>query len=380
MEHSLTKFGFDPRAEAARLQQLSQSEQISYLSRELESHEVHVIRDHVVSIPYYYWLADENRIFTDKEKTNKLELDERERGGYFEIGIPKAIKLAKENPNRLVFLYSPIGPASFDNPPHPDYAKSYKIGQLYLMYSDGERISNISISLDQQGEEVWLREIFGKDYLAYINNSGDEIEKITKFITNPVLTQRTIDDFLSHLWSDPDTVLFHNDSFGQEEVFTVADVMDELRKSLTGKLKSQINVKLIAAQAVRNGGSRVKPEDIDWAYKTIMGAVMKLKKVDQLTLGGACQGSVVKSSDLFGSNPVDRLMKVPNLSSTYRQIQANSVEDYKNDPNLCKCGKPPEAHFHCLNDLGNNKKCQHPIIVGEGTTKCPDCGKEAVCK
>lgn len=379
MESCLTKFGFSPEAEARRLNLMPQSEREAYLKQELATHELHVIRDHAVSFPYNYWLSDEGKIFTNKEHTVELELAEEERGGYYRIGIPKTLRLAKENPQQLVFFYSPIGPASFDDPPHPDYQKPYADGQLNVIYSDGDSIKNINIPLSQQGEQLWLKEVFGEEYLSYINKGGNEREKIIRFITTPKLSALTIDDFLNKNWHDPEMVVFHSNIFDKEKFFSINDIMGELRNSLLGKLKTKINVELIAQQAIKNGGSYVRPEDITEAYFTLMGSVMHQEGVDRLILHGGCGGSVVKSSDLFNySNSVEKLMEVPNFSTTYRrQIQGSSVEDYKNDPNLCHCGQPHEPHFHCP---GKNRTCHYPIIVGEGTKKCPACGLEAVCR
>ena len=367
----LTKFGFDPDREAEKLQRLSSAEQINYLVRELESHELHVVRNHVVSLPYYYWLSDEEKIFTNREKTSKLELDERERGGYFKIGIPKALRLAQENRNKLVFLYSPIGPASFDYPPDPDYAKPYKIGQLYLIYSDGDRINNISISLDQQGEDVWLREVFGDGYLAYMNSAEDEIEKIKRFITTPVLTDKSMEDFLNHDWLNQQLIIFHNKSFGKERFFTVTDAINELRKSLTGQLKSQINLELIAAKAVGDSGRQVAPSDIDWAYKTMIGAVMKKEGVNEIHMGGGCGGGVVKSSDLFGFSPVDKLMEVPNLSSSYRR-QTLTKENNSKDADRYDDYECPRCHKIIQGELKNHPESWH--------VECPHCHHQFNCK
>lgn len=51
-------------------------------------------------------------------------------------------------------------------------------------------------------------------------------------------------------------------------------------------------------------------------------------------------------------------------------------ENAKKDPSLCKC-KGLEPHFHCPGT--KNKSCGHPIIVGEGTAACPDCGAGKKC-
>ncbi len=51
--------------------------------------------------------------------------------------------------------------------------------------------------------------------------------------------------------------------------------------------------------------------------------------------------------------------------------------DYKDDPNLCRCGNR-EPHFHCPGTK-DGKPCNHAIIVGQGTDKCPECGAGKVC-
>lgn len=352
MESWLKKFGFDPQIEADRLNLIPPSERKNYFKNELASHEIHVIRNHAVSLPFNYWLSDEEKIFTNKEYTIELELAGEERGGYYRIGIPKALKLAKDNPNKLVYYYSPIGPASFDDPPHPDYEEPYNDGQLNLIYSDGEKIKNINVPLDKQGEQQWLGEIFDKDDLSYINDGQDEKERIVRFITSPVLSTLTIDDFLNHNWQNPELVIFHSNSLDKERFFTINDVMFELRNSLIGKLKAKINVELIAQQAIQNGGSHVRPEDITKAYFTLMKLVMKQEGVRQLVLGGNCGGSTVNSDMIGLDNPVDELLKKSNLSSSYRR-QTQTKENGES--------------FSC-------PSCEKPIPKGKGITVCPHCG------
>lgn len=72
-----------------------------------------------------------------------------------------------------------------------------------------------------------------------------------------------------------------------------------------------------------------------------------------------------KSGDIFGFDGLFR-----GLSG----LREPSLEDYKNDPNLCRCGGLA-PHFHCPTDDGG---CGTPIIVGEGTEKCK-CGKGKTC-
>lgn len=56
---------------------------------------------------------------------------------------------------------------------------------------------------------------------------------------------------------------------------------------------------------------------------------------------------------------------------------ATDSVDYKDDPNLCRCGNR-EPHFHCPGSK-DGKPCNHAIIVGQGIDKCPECGAGKVC-
>ena len=132
-KNSLAHYGF---SEEKRKSQ-------KYVEANLISYELHVIKNHVVSLPYHYWFDKNNQvIFTDEEKKSPLEIDSRERNGLYKEGIISAAETASQNSNRLVFLYSPPGPASFEANPPKDYIKPYDIGQLYLMWHDKEKINN----------------------------------------------------------------------------------------------------------------------------------------------------------------------------------------------------------------------------------------------
>lgn len=98
---------------------------------------------------------------------------------------------------------------------------------------------------------------------------------------------------------------------------------------------------------------------------------LSMKKEDLLTSGGgSCpvtrsRGGFMSSGDIYST-----------LSSG-KTVEGSLIEkDAKNDPNLCKCGHPNSPHFHCP---GKNETCNHPIIVGEGTSKCPSCGQGKTC-
>lgn len=59
------------------------------------------------------------------------------------------------------------------------------------------------------------------------------------------------------------------------------------------------------------------------------------------------------------------------------QLLGLNNTDYKDDPNLCRCGKANGPHFHCPG--GDGKECGHPIVVGKGISTCPKCGAGKKC-
>ncbi len=362
MEHSLTRLGIDPSAEAKYLNSLNSPDRLSYLAKQLETHELHVVRNHVVSLPYNYWFS-EGRIFTNEKKTTELDLDEKERGGLYKFGLKEAFTMAQNNPNQLVYQYSPPGPASFKLPPDPEYAKPYDIGQLYLMYFDGEKIKNISISINGDGEK-WVAEIFGNKYFQMLNHESD-IEKIKDFITTPILSQQTIDDFLNHNWQNPNRVVFTSNSLEKETKYITDDVLREIRNSLSGQLRGKINTELIAARAL-NGDKKVTKEDIERSYLLMIGQVMNTEGVSKTKFGGGCGGDVVRAADLFDQNPVAKLEALPNLSSGYRKLLGKKDSDentwgYDFDSNGCRfCASqyvgPCRICESCTGRINNGEK------------------------
>lgn len=82
-----------------------------------------------------------------------------------------------------------------------------------------------------------------------------------------------------------------------------------------------------------------------------------------------------------GSSGEESLSEMANPLSQYQVSLAGIREkkDYKNDPNLCRCGNK-EPHFHCPGKNKEGHSCNNPIIVGRGITQCPKCGQGAICK
>ncbi len=358
VERSLAHLGFDHSVEAQRLNSLPPEERVEELESNLRSSELHVARDHPVSLPYPYWLTD-GEIFTNLKKGTKLEIDEKERGGFCRQGITLALEIAYQHPDQLVFLYSSPGLASFESPSPEKYQKPYDIGQLYLMSFDGEKVVNFAISLNKEGER-WLNELFSELY-DQINSMTDIQKKIIAFITTPVLSNFSFEDFLRHEWENKNIRIFSKKNhFGGVQDYTLAMILDELEKSKKGQLRASINTKMIAERVVTEGGSYVSSEAIKQAYFQVYAGVMEKENVKQLFLGGGCGGSVISYADLLEIIPVLKLEEISNLSSNYRQMVQRSFSGKNKDqedficPNCGEKSKPPVGD--CCPHCGITKK------------------------
>lgn len=349
VEGGLSRWGFTPEKVS------SATVDIKSLAANLESYELHVVRNHVVSLPCYYYL-DEKRRIIDAKTGKKLNLDRRERGGAYEIGIKKALNIAENNPYNLTFLYSPPGLASFEDKPPEDYATPYDIGQLCLLWWDGHRFSNFGISINGEGEE-WLREIFGREYVKN-KNSLDEKRKIVSYITDPIGSSWTIDDFFNEEWQFSKTV-FSSKSFQGIKNFDLSDTLSELRSSLTGQLKSTINGELLAKKIAQEGGSTQS------GYRSIIYETMQTNRVWSIPLGGGCGGKVVTANDLL-DNPIASLTEgflLPsNLSSDYRKIMQRSKEEKWNyHEGYCVNCDPEKQHKTLVGPCNICKSCEKSL-------------------
>lgn len=357
-------------AEAIKLREISSLEaRKQYLKQNMETMVNHVFEDSAVSFTNYYQM-NKGHVVSYPDGT-LLHIDPDERGGLNEFGITSAVDGALHNPGQVVLLYSPPGPVVFDSNPNNKFKdiKDYTDGQLYMMYADNEKVNNVAISVSSEGES-WLSQIMPSVYgEAMSKNSA--IERVKYFITHPILTGKTIDQFLDDRWKFQDRILFKNKDNVE---FSLSQTLALIRQSLAGQLqKSNIVNQLIQNIDIEN----ISAHHIDQIYGALAQHYMREKGIDTLTLGGSCGGTEIKL-DIF-TNGLD------NFSTSFRTItQGNNIfkasKDAKDDPNLCRCSSATGPHFHCP---GVNKKtkepCRHAIVVGEGTVRCPACGAGKTC-
>jgi len=322
----------------------------AFLRNNLLSYELHVIKNHIASIPYSYFPGEGGKLYCDREKKNNLEIDPRERNGFYSVGIGRAVDLALSRRDKLVFLYSPPGKASFSVPPPEDYKNSYTIGQLYLMWYDGDKINNIAVSINGEGER-WLSEVMGRPFV----DRPPTDEEIIRDIIHPVPTDYSIDEFLDSKW-EYEGEIFRIRNIDGFHSYVASQAMEEIRKSLNGELKAEFNHELMALRLARDGGG-YDP------YQHMLIQTMLSRDKKSMPIGGGCSGEIELKDDAFGINFLDiygkSIFNEPNLSSKYRQ--QNQSEEKKNTYPCGNCGRPIPYE----KDVENKKTW---------LTHCPHCG------
>ncbi len=373
---ALKQFGIDPHQESRSLEKLSPQKKIEVLYRQMRSYDKESVVDRLVSPPYFYWFDLEGNPYKDPELKNRadIEIDEQERGGIYKANFGKVMDLARNNPHKVVLWYSPIGPACFENDgciPNKFRGINYVDGQLYLNVFDGQKVNSIAIKVTK---EVALDQFIPANSLS--RNIADEKKRIQFVISHPEVMDLTLEQFLDREWLD---VLVYTDHEGKN--YSLVDVLLAIQNAFIKEShidKSDPIYKL--AQKVVNEGAT--GESVFRGYLSVIKSYMDTTGKDFTNLAGACGGAKV------ARGLIDKLLEIQDPLSIFRDSLSNlfssefrltTQTDYKNDPNLCHCGQPSEAHFHCPLDNGG---CGHPIIVGKGINKCPNpnCGKEATCK
>ncbi|MFZ2026434.1 MAG: hypothetical protein WAV30_04065 [Microgenomates group bacterium] len=353
---SLAKRGFNPE-EAHLLNMMTDKEKRKdYLSKNLETTINHVFEDSVVSFTNYYQLNKQNEVVSYPDGT-VLNIDPDERGGLNKFGIESAVAGALDNPNQLVLLYSPPGPVVFDDNPNNKFReiRPYTDGQLYMMYSDGEKVNNVAVSVSEEGES-WVSQLMPYVYQQALSQPTD-IERVAYFIQNPVLTGKSIDEFLNQRWNESNKAIYMN----KDNIrYSLPQTLSLIRQSLAGMMpKSRIVADIMDSIDF----DHFTIHDIDTIYGALAQHYMIDKGLTTLTMGGSCGGDTVKL-DVF-SNGMD------NLSTNFR-----SITQGKNIPEFVK---PSEEKEKITFELKPGHNCQKCGADG-GKNKLGDCDICTTCQ
>jgi len=331
------KFGFDPTAEAQRLQKLRPKERIREFIQQRESYVNHLTEDQAVSIRFSYWLNSRGEIFTSPATDNdiyniKNQIDPSERDGSFYPGILRATTLAKDNPYDLISLYSPTGKKLFTKTTKDNISeeklefleKPYDTGQLYFMYFDGQKLDCVAVSVNND-DNPWFLQLG----LNMFSEEKDEEKKIVSILNSPV-DLGNLDDFFAKEWSE-NYLIYHN---VHNEDFYLDQVLSKIKDVFSGKQKKTIDLKdktIIALQR--------HEVTVDMVAAGYLTALHKHMQASVQPIGGGCGGSVADKSEIETILGITSIMKnsilpttsqlVSSFSSTFRYIRQEKEEKYE---------------------------------------------------
>lgn len=339
IESPLTRLGFDPYTQANRLNQLTPEERFRELAGSLEGRDTEGLKDTLLSPLYNYWLDDKGEIFTEPSLKDVFDLqtqcDVEERSGLIINGLRSALHTAKNNPQNLVGLYSPIGPTSFDSRVVRD---PYNYGQLYLFYFDGKKINAVAVKTSEGGEK-WVEGLMGNSY-NQIEEANSEIERISAFIQTPFILG-PINDFLNQ--NIRTNSLIYN---GRDKKFYLAAVFYGLSNRFAGREIQDKSLYYFQAEKVAYQPV-ITPEQLLDAYLSFDRQYLAISGQDSMKLMGSCGGrtiSIGEINDILGLNktPIDNVIQklglTPNLFSTAWRVdnQTEKKWDY-HDGECCIC-------------------------------------------
>ena len=333
---TLKQFGITTR-EQERLQVLSPYEAQQELSQNLEAYTNEVLADKPVSIPYRYWFDTDDHVYSSPSLKPIYRVDQQfdpqERGGLPGQGFEKVSNLLVHNPGKLVFWYSPQGPASFDkNPQNPFSQITYDYGQLYIQYFNKDKVNAVAVKVGN--EEVLETLVPELSTLRSGYAEGNERERITSFLLNPVLSDGTIDDFLDRNFEN---ALVYEDKEGKK--YGIDDVLAEIRDAFANvkKPKPMSLDKTVAALTKQE----VTKEFVLKVYISAINAYMQKTGRQTMQLSGSCGGGKVTSGMIEGILQTGTIPSITEMLSIYSPQFRTATQEKKweyHDGTCCICG------------------------------------------
>ena len=355
LSNPLGYLGVNP-SEADRMRLLSPEDRRSEVYQGLMGYKKEVLEDSAVSIPYSYWFGPDGRLYTHSEHRDELRLAEnqidiRERGGLPLEGFRLLSQALLSNPENVILMYSPPGPASFDKEPDSPYSViPYENGQLYVQYFDtsADKIQSFAITVSNES----IIQVLMPNIYTSAQKEENYQKYIELFLTNPVVTDIGMDEFLRGDWVEnlSDVVYKHHDG----RVSTVFDVLADIREALSGKGEKRDDYAEDLAKEIAFS----KPTQ-EGVFKMYLRFIHGSTQGSQIQLAGSCGGRVVERDS------IKSLLGITNsftniYSSEYRLItnplEIKDTSTHYKDYECPECGKtyPGES---MTNKAGWRKQC-----------------------
>lgn len=292
---SFREYGMDADMESEWLKKLDGEERIRKVEEQVGSYMLEVAMDQPVSNAYGYWFDDNDNIYSDPSLQQKYNLDSDdffnpdERAGLPKTGTFRALRFARTNPGKMTLLFSPPGPASFDQSRPNDFnGINYDDGQLYMQYWDGNQIYATAVKVTDEGV---LKQFFPPAYVDFALKQPDIRGKITHFLEHPVMTGIDIDDFLNAHYED---VPVYKSNKGRQ--YNLNEVMCDLRNTFAGIRKPEYKLDEETRSALLSG--TFDASTIKRAYFAPILDYMQSQGMREISLAGSCGGSTVSIEQL----------------------------------------------------------------------------------
>ncbi len=298
----------------------------------------------------------------------RMSIDPQERGGLTELGFEELRARIRETrqdlqtngkENEVVIWYSSPGPAGEGR----FRGTNYDTGRLYPVIVQP---NDFDIAFDIKIDE----EIFPLGVFLDVD------------LLHPKRTHKTFAEFSEEAkrkWGNKK--IYDRQRFTNPKPYTLGEILTGIEEELTSQEFEDQMIKLLEFRDkfVNFSYQKYTGPDPDSLTRRntyldeIREALREARSRNQkfVVLYGCSAVGIRTADDLHNLE-----FNFKSIFETAFRTQGLSKEEAQNDPNLCHCGNPSAAHFHCP---GKNESCKHPIIVGEGTTQCPSCGMEAIC-
>lgn len=333
---TLKQFGITTR-EQERLQILTPYEAQQELNQNLEAYTNEVLADKPVSLLYHYWFDAHKNIYSNPtlKPIFRVEdqFDPQERGGLPKQGFGEVSKLLVNNPGRVIFWYSPQGPASFDeNPQNPFSQITYDYGQLYIQYFDKDKVNAVAVKVRNEEALETLVPEFSTLRSGYAQGNGRE--RIASFLLNPVLSDGTIDDFLDRNFEN---ALVYEDKEGKK--YRIDDVIAEIRDAFANVKKPDPTTLDKTVRALTE--QEVTKEFILKAYVSAINTYMQKTGKQSMQLSGSCGGGRVTSGIIESILQTGTIPSITEMLSIYSPQFRTATQEKKwgyHDGTCCICG------------------------------------------
>ena len=307
--------------EADRIRLLSPEDRFSEVYQGLMGYKKEVLEDSAVSISYSYWFGLNGRLYSHPEHRDSLRLvenqiDIRERGGLPLEGFKLLTQSLLSNPDNVVLMYSPPGPASFDKDLDSPYSEiDYKNGQLYIQYFDSSenRVRSFAVTVSNS---AILQDLMPDIYRAALEERNYQ-KHIGIFLKNPVVTDISIREFLTGDWAENLSNIVYKHHNGK--VTTVFDVLAEIGEELSGKGKRvDDNAASLAREIASSDPTQAE------VFRMYLQFIHKSTHGSQIQLAGSCGGRVVERDSIESLLGITN--SFTNIYSTEYRLITNPLE------------------------------------------------------